>query len=112
MRNITSSEVMTGVAAIAATLDPQVDFYLNEIRLHLSAAGGAGILTISVDSAAGAAYDVVLIPQDMTVVVDLLYIPDLKLHFAAGDKIKVVWANANARTYGVEFVYTKIAEVF
>lgn len=112
MKSITSSKTSTGVAVVASTLNPLVDFYLNEIKIHLSAAGGAGILTISVNSIHGSEYDVIIASQDMTAITDLVFVPDPKLHLLAGDIINVNWANANGRTYGIEMVYTKISEVF
>ena len=44
------AQVATGVAAIANTLAPGVPFRLREVRVHLSAAGGAGDLTATVDA--------------------------------------------------------------
>jgi hypothetical protein len=96
----------TGAGAIAGNLAPGVAFRLILIRLHLSAAGGAGDLTIDVDAALGAAYDSNLVTKDMTLVKDLVYIPDDDGLYAATDEIDVVWANAGTKTYGLEFIYS------
>jgi hypothetical protein len=99
----------TGVAAVAITLDPDKAFSLIELRVHLSAAGGAGNLTVTLDANAGAAYDTLLYTKDMTAVTDLI-LPDSNLllprYFDKGDKIVVAWANGNARTYGIEVKYS------
>jgi hypothetical protein len=99
----------TGSGAIALTLSPEVAFQVSEVRVHLNAAGGAGNLTISLDSVAGAVYDVVLATVDMTAVVDLAWLPTRPHDFVAGDQLKVVWANVGGKTYGVEIVWSWIA---
>ena len=112
MPNITNSKVVTGAVAMASTLTLLKDAYLDDIRVHLSAAGGAGTLTVTLISGFGTAYNVLLLSQDMTSIQNLVFSPDPKVHFKKGDAISVVWANSNSRTYGVEFVYTDIEEVF
>jgi hypothetical protein len=98
----------TGAIAIASTLDPVQTFQLEEFRLHLSAAGGAGNLTITLDAIAGAAYDTVLFTQDMTSVVDLHWQPTRPINFSNGDKLVIAWANASTRTYGLEIIWSAI----
>jgi hypothetical protein len=95
----------TGVVAIATTLAPAQSFRLKEVRVHLSAAGGAGNFTATVDAINGAAYDLNIITQDMTAVVDYIWQPDTSLQFEPGDEIDFAWANANGRTYGLTIVY-------
>ena len=97
--------VATGAAAISTTVTPAKAFYLKEIRLHLSAAGGAANLTVTMDAQAGAAYDVVLFTQDMTTVTDLVWRPDQPIKFIIGDNIVIAWANGSSRTYGLEVIY-------
>jgi hypothetical protein len=104
--NNKTTAVATGAAAIAKTVAPGKKWRLHEIRLHLSAAGGAANLTIKMDAGAGAAYDANLFTQDMTSVVDLLWQPELPIEFSATDEIDIAWANAAGRTYGLEVVYT------
>lgn len=92
----------TGAAAINETITPGCAFQLEHVKVHLSAAGGAGNLTVTVDATAGAVYDVVLKTQDMTAVTDLVWSPERPLSFSNGDLIKVAWANAGTKTYGLE----------
>ena len=96
---------VTGAVAIASTLAPAVPFRLLGIRIHLSAAGGAGNFTVQMDASAGAAYDTVLFTQDMTSVVDLEWQPDSPMEFAIGDELDFAWANASTRTYGMTIIY-------
>lgn len=97
---------VTGAADVAATLAPGAAFELREIRVHLSAAGGANNLTVTADSGLGAAYDVVHLTQDMTSVVNLCIIfqPEEKM-FGATDELDFAWTNGSTRTYGLEVVY-------
>jgi|GEM_PF-344794 N-acetylmuramoyl-L-alanine amidase len=78
---------------------------LHEIRLHLSGAGGGGDLTVTIDSAGGAAYDTVILKQDMTEVQDLHFRPNRPIHIEAGSALKVAWANSENKTYGLEVLY-------
>ena len=112
MNGITSSAFVTGAVAMAASLTFAKDAYLDDIRVHLSGAGGAGNLVIQLNSIQGSAYDVVLYTQDMTAHTDFIFQPDPKIHFLKGDILEVTWANGSGRTYGVEFIYTEIKEVF
>jgi hypothetical protein len=91
--------------AINESIDPGKAGQLHELRIHLSAAGGAGDLTVTLDAAAGAEYDTVLMTQDMTLVTDLVWQPDMPIYFDNGDKLVVAWANASGRTYGFELKY-------
>lgn len=96
----------TGSAAISETVTPSGAFELHEARVHLSAAGGAGNLTVTLDANAGAAYDVVLLTQDMTAITDLVWQPDRPMSFDSGEKIVVAWANAGGKTYALEVKFS------
>jgi len=98
----------TGAAAIASTLAPGVAWQLEEIRVHLSAAGGAGNFTATVDHGTSAAYDRVILTEDMTTVVDLVWQPTRPMEFLAGDELDIAWANAGTKTYGLEVVWKAI----
>ena len=91
----------TGSSAILTTVSPGADFALESISLHLSAAGGAGNLTVTIDAAAGAAYDVALPTQDMTSIANLFWQPERPIELSKDDKVVVAWANASGRTYGL-----------
>lgn len=95
----------TGAAALATTLAPGVRFRLHEVRIHLSEAGASGNFTATVDAAAGAAYDAVILTQDMTTITDLIWQSDRIMQFEAGDEINFAWANAGTKTYGLTIIY-------
>lgn len=98
----------TGSAALSATLAPGRAFQLLEVRIHLSAAGGAGNFTATVDANAGAPYDLNIITQDMTAVTDFVWQPDYPMHFDSGDKIDFAWTNAGGKTYGLEVKFSPL----
>lgn len=98
----------TGSAAIATTIAPGYKLALREIRIHLSAVGGAGDLTATIDSGTGTAYDIVILTQDMTALLDLTWQPESPLIFGEDDELDIAWANANARTYGLEVIYSRL----
>ena len=101
-------EVATGAAAIATTVAPSGAWRLDLVKVHLSGAGGAGDLTITMDAIAGAAYDVVVLSQDMTAVTDLVWMPDNELIMTADDEIDIAWANAGGKTNGIEIFITRL----
>ena len=98
----------TGAAAIAETLSVTGAYELRSIRVHLSAVGGAGDLTITEDNALGAEYDTNLITESMATLTDYVYnyLPG-QLLMQSGDKVDFTWANANSRTWGL-CVYYKL----
>ena len=95
------SSTATGAAAINTTVSPGRPFALESVSVHLNGAGGAGNLTVTVDAAAGAAYDVVLKTIDMTSLTDWVWQPERPVELAKDDKIVIAWANAGAKTYGL-----------
>ena len=96
----------TGAAAISRTINPDRAFQFEGLTIHLSAVGGAGDLTVTLDANAGAAYDAVLLTQDMTLVTDLLWQPENPISCDKGDKIVIAWANAATKTYGLEVKFS------
>jgi hypothetical protein len=106
-RNGSDISRATGSGAIAKTIAPGVQWQLEEVRLHLSGAGGAENFTITIDAGAGAAYDTVLLTEDMTTVTDLVWKPeDGPILLAANDEVDIAFTNTATRTYGLEVVYT------
>lgn len=100
----------SGSGAISETFQPNHDFTIVGIRLHLSAAGGAGTFTAQVDSELGAAFDNVLISQDMTSVSDINWFLDptnILLGYSRSEKIVFSYANSNNRTWGLQVTYYK-----
>lgn len=96
----------TAAVAINESIDPGKAGQLHELRIHLSAAGGAGNLTVTLDAIAGSEYDTVLLTQDMTSITDLVWQPDVPVHLDNGDKVVIAWANASSRTYGLEVKFS------
>ena len=94
-----------GSGVLSYTLDPESTFQLEEARLHLDAAGGAGNFTVTLQSHLGAQFDVVFNTQDMSSVTDEHYQPTRPLQLEKGDKIVLAWANANSRQWGLEVVF-------
>jgi len=92
----------TGAGAVAMEVNPGVAAKIEQMTLHLSAAGGAGNLTITIDKGAGAAYDTVILTLEMTTVEDYLWIPPRPVYLGATDHLDIAWANASSRTYGIE----------
>ncbi len=104
------SSIATGSAAIAETLAPGRAWRLVDIRVHLSGAGGAANLTATLDHSGGAAYDNVILTQDMSSIVDMSisdsgFVP---MSFDAGTELDIAWTNGSARTYGLELVWQEI----
>jgi hypothetical protein len=87
--------------------DGQDDLILAEVRLHLSAAGGAGNFTITLGSAKSpnGEYDCVLsgTPVDMTAVTDKVLQPYNII--GPRDRLTLAWANASGRTWGLELIF-------
>jgi len=99
------SQRATGSTAVNSTFSFSGACLIDEIRMHLSAAGGAANMTITIDRDAGAAYDLVIDTEDMTSVVNYHLIPTRPIYLFPDDKLVVAWANANGRTYGLEILY-------
>ncbi len=97
----------TGAAAIASTLTATRPLVITSVRLHLSAAGGAvEDFTVTIDGGVTAdVYDTVLFSQDMTLVQDILWVPDHPITISKGDEVDFAYNNGNTRTYGLEVVY-------
>jgi hypothetical protein len=101
------SQVATGSAAIAVTLNPASRFVFRGFRLKLNAAATQETLTVTLDNAAGAAYDTVIFSQAMAGVqyIDFKYEGET---FKNGDKLLFAWTNTDAKTYGLEILYSSI----
>lgn len=101
----TNTARATGAAALALTVAPGKPWVLLEMRIHLSAVGGSGNLTATMDAGAAAAYDTVLFTQDMSAIADKHWQPTRPIPFSATDELDFAWANAGTKTYGIEVVY-------
>lgn len=99
----------TGAVAVAMTIAPGVAWQLEEVRVHLSATGGAAEnLTATMDAGAGAAYDTVILSQAMAAVADIVYRPERPHIFTSTDELDIAYANSNGRTYGIEVYWSAI----
>lgn len=95
----------TGGGAIALTYtNSAAPFWLDSVTVRLSAAPAlAGTLSATLDSAEGAAYDIVIGSTDPSTAAatDIVITPASgPLLCAAGDAIVVAYANPSAVTYG------------
>jgi len=98
-----SSDISTSLAPVTQNTDI---YELVSIGIHLSAAGGANDFTPTLDSALGAAYDLVILTQDMTSVTDLLVTYDAgEILLDTGTELDFAWTNGSSRTYGLEVKY-------
>ena len=98
----------TGAVAVAIAFDPGYEWTLHQVRVHLSAAGGAvENLTMTVDGGYTAAvYDTLLSTTAMNAVTDIVYTPDAPVHLGREDVLDIAYANTNNRTYGIEIVFS------
>ena len=98
----------TGAAAMGAAADftPECAVQIQEIRLTLSAAATQDTFTVVLDANAGGAYDHQILSQAMAGqrYVNLAFATPKDLVF--GDKLLIDFANNDARTYGLEVIYT------
>jgi len=103
----------TGAAAIASTLTAPTGVLgpqcrrLTDVHVHFDIAPvAAGDLTITLDAAAGAAYDTLLQTASMVGLTDYVWHPDEDLWMAPGDGIDVAYQNPDGRTYGLTITAT------
>ena len=96
----------SGAAAISITVSPGEPWELEGIKVHLSAAGAAGNLTVTVDSAHGSAYNTVLFTQAMVGLtdVDKRWNPTQKF-ISKNDKVVIAYTNTGSKTWGIEVTY-------
>ena len=87
-----------------------VDFKIIEVRLHLSAAGGEGNLTITLESNDDPVHNINFVTQDMTLLQDFVWRPTPRALFQRGDTVKIEWANANDRVYGLEVIWAHVRD--
>ncbi len=93
----------TGSGAISETITIDRPTMIIGVQLHLDAAGQAENFSVALDSAAGDAYDTILLSQDMDGVSDLNSTDAIPV--AKGDNIVITFANTGAATYGLTLHY-------
>ncbi len=81
---------------------------IEELRFHLSAAAAipGEMFTVTVVSATGAAYNTVLLSQDMNGVQDLHWQPTRPIHVLPGDQLALAFLNGAAEQYGLEIIWS------
>ena len=95
-------KVETGAEAINLTFNPGSSFQLEEITLHLSAAGGqAEDLTIDIQYKEGAVYTYRCATVAMNAVIDYQFLPTRPLELWDGDTILIKYTNTNSRVWGL-----------
>lgn len=93
--------------ALASTLAPTVAFQILEIRLHLGGGAGANeAFTATLDSAAGANHDAVLVSQNTNAITD--HVAVAQRVFGPGDEIDFALTNTNNRSWGLEVIWAPI----
>jgi len=99
--------VKTATAAISTSIPKQGrPWAILEVRLHLSAAGGAAEnFSLTINSGDGAEYDTPLLAQNMNAVQSLVWIPDTPHVLFPDDALDIAYVNTNTRTYGLTIVY-------
>lgn len=102
------AETPAGTETVKIAIAPKKAFQFLGFRLNLSAApGGADVFSIQLDSAKGAAYDVVIYSNDLDGETDVDYIyPNREVPFEEGDILRIAWPNLGNRTFGLE-VFTR-----
>ena len=95
----------TGAVAIDHTLTPGYAIEVLQVELHMSAAGGAGNITLTCDSGLGTEYDTILTAVDLTSLADWLYLSTRPIIIDKGDALAIAFANASTRTWGLKAYY-------
>jgi hypothetical protein len=103
MANLQVSATGAAAVALSYTVPTGATFDLNSVTIKFSAAPTtAENLTITLDSALGAAYDVVLYKVDpsATSATSLVWQPDAPLYLSGGDVVVLAYANTDTRIWG------------
>lgn len=103
----TSSQDLSS-AALSYTTDYGRKRKIESISIHFSVAVTETI-TVTLDSATGANYDVVLDTTSLVAGTDYIFRPQGELNLQVGDEIKVACTNAN--TTGIAYLAIKASEM-
>jgi len=107
-RRILVKDESAGTAAIAASFAAKRVSRVVSVTLKMSAAPTTSqSFTITLNAAAGTAYDILLYTLDLSIsgVTMLMWQPDQELWLAIGDSIDVAYTNTDTRTYGVQATF-------
>ena len=103
MTNLRVSATGSAALSLSYTVPAGATFDLNSVTVKFSAAPvSAESLTITLDSAIGAAYDAVLYKVDpsATSATSLVWQPAAPLYLQPGDVVVVAYTNTDTRTWG------------
>ncbi len=103
MTNLRVSATGAAALSLSYTVPAGATFDLNSVTVKFSAAPvSAEYLTITLDSAIGAAYDAVLYKVDpsATSATSLVWQPAAPLYLSGGDVVVVAYANTDTRIWG------------
>lgn len=104
---ITGSQALTS-AALSATTSIGRRFKLEQVMVQASVAITETI-TVTLDSAQGSSYDVILKRESLVAAQSFVYRPQGELNCNAGDEIKVQCTNAN--TTGTVYYEIRTSEI-
>jgi len=91
--------------SVELSLD-KAEWQLEEVRLHLSAAGGASEnFAVALVSGEGSRWNTSLHAQDMNAETDDQYLPTRPLWFRKSDAVKFTYTNTNSKQWGLEVIY-------
>lgn len=103
MTTLRVSDTGSGAVSLSYTVPAGATFELNSVTIKFSAAPVTSEnMTIVLDCALGAAYDVTLYSVDPSVssAVTILWQPAAPLYLRPGDIVTLAYTNTDARTWG------------
>ena len=103
MTTLRVSDTGSGAVSLSYTVPTGATFDLNSVTVKFSAAPTTSeYLTITLDSALGAAYDVVLYKVDpaATSAASVVWMPSAPLYLRPADIVTLAYTNTDARTWG------------
>ncbi|KKN16793.1 hypothetical protein LCGC14_0972230 [marine sediment metagenome] len=100
--------VVNTTGSLAFEFCPAIPVVLLETRFTLSASGGAGNFTATLDNGTTSTLDVNMRTVDMTSASSVHWIPVNPIILKASDVMDFAYPNANLKTYGLEVVYRRL----
>lgn len=101
------AETPDGTETTKFTVDPECDFVLLQVNLHLSAAAAATEdFVCDLDANIGSAFNQNIITEDVSGHANLGW--SMEKYYMNGDKLVFTLPNTDGRTYGLEVKYRRI----
>jgi hypothetical protein len=95
------SSTATGAGAMAESFSVLQPSVLKQVAVKVSATP-ADILTVTINSVTGAAYDVIVKTQDMSSIADsFVWVPDPGIMLRKDDSVDLAWDNSTSKTWGL-----------